>query len=811
MLHTYQPKDAATCLRARRVVFVGDSVTRQLFFQFAHTVDPGLPTAPPDDEHRHADYNFTSSASGAHLAFRWDPYLNTSQTQSLISPSGVFGDAPESADRPALLVLGAGLWYLHYEDSGGLPAWEAKMEATLNALSRARTLPADTVAVLPIEDVVPSKLSRERAATMHASDIDAMNSDLNHRIRPPAARDPFAFFSAPAPHERPPPVALPLVFNQMLDPSQTEDGLHFGDALVRAQANILLNLRCNDVLPKVFPLDKTCCRSYPWPTPLHSVVLAAVIFWGPVCWMLSRRLNPRGPGQPLIREEDMPAVVISVAAVLIYVADRTGFWLKEQKQFDSWTFGFLSIFTLVLGLLTMKGGDKDLGFLNREQTDEWKGWMQLAILIYHYTGASKISGIYNPIRVLVASYLFMTGYGHTTFYIKKADFGFQRVAQVMVRLNLLTLLLAYVMNTDYISYYFAPLVSMWYIIIYLTMLAGAKYNDRTIFLVGKILVSMALITWFMSEPILLEMAFEFLDRVCGIHWSAREWAFRVNLDLWIVYFGMFAALAVIKIREYRLMDHPQWPLAVKAAVGASAAVMLWYFAFELYQPDKFVYNLWHPYVSFLPVGAFVVLRNANGILRSANSRLFAFIGTCSLETFIIQYHFWLAGDTKGILLVFPGTRWRPLNFVITTVMFIYVSHRVAQATGDITNWICGSSKPPSLPTTNQQSSSTAGRRSSPAAAQEEDQEIIFLAPPDDGPVPKDSNGNPLPMEPDTPIRPQRRWVDRLAEASPSSPGFRVWYGETEWQPGLKTKLAIALALMWLVNIMWQYPYGVPSS
>lgn len=359
----------------------------------------------------------------------------------------------------------------------------------------------------------------------------------------------------------------------------------------------------------------------------------------------------------------------------------------------------------------------------------------------------------------------------------------------MVRLNVLTLVLAYTMNTDYISYYFAPLVSMWFLIIYATMAIASQFNERTPILITKILLSMAIVTGFMSQPWLLEAVFNFLRQFCGIHWSAREWAFRVNLDLYIVYFGMFTSIAVIKLREHRLTDHPYWPLAVKASTIGSAIVMVWYFVFELWQPDKFVYNGWHPYVSFLPVVAFFVLRNANPILRSASSRAFAFIGTCSLETFIIQYHLWLAGDTKGVLLVIPGTHWRPVNFIITTIMFVYVSHRVAQASGNITAWVCGGAKK-TLPTTNAgisqpsaQPSSSRAEESIPLVAQNE----------------RKGNG------PEVRGPPPRRWVDRLADDSTHPAPQGTWILQTMWIPGVKTKLAIGFVLMWLANIMWKYP------
>ena len=339
------------------------------------------------------------------------------------------------------------------------------------------------------------------------------------------------------------------------------------------------------------------------------------------------------------------------------------------------------------------------------------------------------------------------------------------------------------MNTDYISYYFTPLVSMWYLVIYITMVVGAQFNDRTLLVLCKILASAAFMTWFMKSS-LLGLFFDTLHRFCGTRWSADEWSFRVNLDLWIVYVGMLAAIAVIKIREYRLTDHLHWHLVIKTAIGISAAIILWFFAFELYQESKYSYNEWHPYISFLPILAFTILRNSNPILRSATSRVFAFIGKCSLETFVIQFHFWLAGDTKGILLVVPGTRWRPINFIVITVMFIYLSDRVAHAATQMTNYICGGSSSPArampLPVT------------APAPIPEErnadNQASMYNL--------KDDAENPL-LEPE-PVRP-RRWVDRLADGAPPQKG---------WTPGLKSKSLVFFSALWLLNMLWPYPYDL---
>ncbi|KAG6381106.1 PC-esterase [Boletus reticuloceps] len=211
MLYSYQSRDASRCLSSRRVVFVGDSVTRALFFQFAHIVDPTLPEDPPDDGAKHSNHFFVSG-SQTKLEFVWDPFTNTTSALALTDPSKSSLNRLRQFERPTLLVLGSGLWYLRYADtSGGLSAWEANVEARIEAINGARDKLADEVVFLPVEDIVPSKLSPERLNTMHSSDIDAMNSELYHRIKPSSTNSSWSRLLGSVSYER---ISLPSVFNR---------------------------------------------------------------------------------------------------------------------------------------------------------------------------------------------------------------------------------------------------------------------------------------------------------------------------------------------------------------------------------------------------------------------------------------------------------------------------------------------------------------------------------------------------------------------------------------------------------------------
>lgn len=176
------------------------------------------------------------------------------------------------------------------------------------------------------------------------------------------------------------------------------------------------------------------------------------------------------------------------------------------------------------------------------------------------------------------------------------------------------------------------------------MRAGNQHNENTTFLLSKIAIAAALTAAYFLIEGPLELTFSIFNSVFSATWNAKEWRFRVALDLWIVWIGMLTALGFIKIKSLNLMDRPDWSLWQFRTIIASGITMILYFIFELTRANKFVYNIWHPYISFLPILAFCVLRNSTLWLRSTNSKLFMFFGKCSLETFIVQFHLFIAAE-----------------------------------------------------------------------------------------------------------------------------------------------------------------------
>merc|ERR1712137_32166 len=92
--------------------------------------------------------------------------------------------------------------------------------------------------------------------------------------------------------------------------------------------------------------------------------------------------------------------------------------------------------------------------LQREQTDEWKGWMQIMFLLYHYFAEHEV---YNAIRVYIAAYVFMTGFGNFSLYKKGKSFTTRRTLQMLFRLNFLAFFVCILLNNEYMLYYICPM------------------------------------------------------------------------------------------------------------------------------------------------------------------------------------------------------------------------------------------------------------------------------------------------------------------------------------------------------------------
>jgi hypothetical protein len=160
--------------------------------------------------------------------------------------------------------------------------------------------------------------------------------------------------------------------------------------------------------------------------------------------------------------------------------------------------------------------------------------------------------------------------------------------------------------------------------------------------------------------------------------SLREWWFRVQLDRHAFLWGIVVAFILSWWRSRQSVvpraDYEDPRLQSVVAGVCILVILLYLFAVTRYE-DKQISNSSHVRWSILPILAFVILRNINPTLQRHFNIPFWFIGRITLELFLCQYHIWLSKDTHGLLL-YGFTSDIYLNFLISTFLFVFISHRL---------------------------------------------------------------------------------------------------------------------------------------
>lgn len=267
MMHDYNARDLTTCLKSRRIVFIGDSVTRQIFWALAKKLD-----IREQGEDKHS--SISVHAHGVKVEFFWDPYLNTSSLHREVAAASLPGARHNQIDRAAILLLGGGLWNARYLGDASYRQFESSTSEIMRALQDRKTPGTPSS---PSDQGFEGEDDIAVIAPIHVPHYDALSPERARTITPARVKPIFQHLQQLSVQQN---LTVVWCFSHMIwrEPSAyDQNGLHINGAVAGEMADVLLNARCNAVLRQTnargYPMDKTCCNRYQRPNWIQSIIL----------------------------------------------------------------------------------------------------------------------------------------------------------------------------------------------------------------------------------------------------------------------------------------------------------------------------------------------------------------------------------------------------------------------------------------------------------------------------------------------------------------------------------------------------------
>jgi hypothetical protein len=197
-------------------------------------------------------------------------------------------------------------------------------------------------------------------------------------------------------------------------------------------------------------------------------------------------------------------------------------------------------------------------------------------------------------------------------------------------------------SNELMLYYICPMHTLYTVLVYATLAAWPAGNDSAAGVWLKLAASTALVVGVWEFKFVFYAIFSPLAPVLGYTDPRRpnpdalhEWYFRTGLDRYVWVHGMACAYLHPSFEAWlKALDEGEAAARrrKRTIVGgiAAAVFVAWYFL--VFRMPKLEYNKAHPYTSWIPISAFLVLRNLTPALRLNSVGLYGWLGCITLET-----------------------------------------------------------------------------------------------------------------------------------------------------------------------------------